>query len=81
VERAEVSTFFFYTVALQPKSGQGRLIFRFLDHTKLDTHTHTHIHTPGLTPLNEWSAPRRGRYLYDTQQTQEQNTSMPSAVF
>ena len=29
--------------------------------------------TPTRTPLNEWSARRRGRYLQDTQQTQNTN--------
>jgi len=29
---------FFFVVALQPKSGLGRLVLRILDHTKLDTH-------------------------------------------
>jgi hypothetical protein len=42
------------------------LFFMFLDHT----HTHTH----GRTPLNEWSARRRGLYLHNTQQTQQTNT-------
>jgi len=76
------SFYVFHTAARQPKSGQGRLIFRFLDHTKLDikTQARTHTHTPDLTSLNEWSARRRGCYLHNTQQTQE-NTSMPSAVF
>jgi len=27
------------------------------------SHTITHAHTPGRTPLNEWSASSRGRYL------------------
>ena len=42
VEKAEVFTFF-YIVAQQPKTGQDRLIFRFLDHTQLDTQTHTRL--------------------------------------
>ena len=46
----------------------------FLCHTPLDTHT------PGRTPLNEWSALRRVRYLHTPQQT-EQTTRMPSAAF
>jgi hypothetical protein len=33
----------------------------------------TQIHTAGWTTLTEWSARRRGRYLYNTQQTQEMN--------
>jgi hypothetical protein len=50
----------YFSVALQPK---------FVDHTQLDTHTHT----PSSTPLNEWSARRTGHYLHNTQQTQETN--------
>jgi len=43
---------------------------------QLDTHipTHAHAHTHGGTPLNVWSAHRRGRYLHNIQQTQETNT-------
>ena len=50
-------------------------LLRFLDYTHTHTHTHTHkhththIHTLSRTPLNEWSARRRGRYLHNTQQT------------
>ena len=33
------------------------------------THKHTHTHTRGMSPLNELSARRRGRYLHNTQQT------------
>jgi hypothetical protein len=40
------STVISFSVALQPKSGPGRLVLRFLDHTQLDTHT-------GRTPLKE----------------------------
>jgi hypothetical protein len=29
------------------------------------THIHTHTHTQSSTPLNEWSALRRGRYLHN----------------
>ena len=42
-------------------------LLKFLNHTRLDTHI------PGSTPLTEWSARRRGRYLHNTQQTQETN--------
>ena len=45
---------------------------RFLDHKKLDTHTHTH--TPGTTPLNEPVADA------DTY-THKRLTSIPSAGF
>jgi hypothetical protein len=30
-------------------------------------------HTTGRTPLDEWSARRRGRYLHNTQQTRDTN--------
>jgi hypothetical protein len=30
-------------------------------------------HTPGKSPLNEWSACRRDRYLHNTQQAEETN--------
>ena len=43
-----------FSVALQPKSGLGRLVLRFLEHT----HTHTH-----MTPLNERSVRRRDCFL------------------
>jgi hypothetical protein len=46
---------------------------RFLVHTQYET-------ISGGTPLNGWSALRTGRYLQNTQQTQEK-TSMPSAGF
>jgi hypothetical protein len=32
------------------------------------TRTHAHTHTPGRTPLDEWSARCRDRYLHNTQQ-------------
>jgi hypothetical protein len=50
----------------------GRSLLRFLDHTQLDTHTHIR------TPLNEWSARRRGRYLHNKH---KRKTSMQSAGF
>jgi hypothetical protein len=56
---------FSFSAALQPISGLGRLILWFLDHTQ--------THTRPKTPLNEWSARRRGRYLRNKQQTQETN--------
>jgi hypothetical protein len=43
------------------------LVFMFLDLTHLNTQT------TGRTSLNEWSARRSGRYLHNTQQTQETN--------
>jgi hypothetical protein len=38
-------------------------------------------HTPGRTPLNEWSQRRRGRYLHNTQQTQEKNIIVLSGIW
>ena len=55
---------FSFSVALQPKSGPGCLIVEVSR-----SHTHTHTHTPGRTPLNEWPARCRGRYLPKTQET------------
>jgi hypothetical protein len=52
--------FFFVTKQLTP--GPGRLVVEF-------SRSHTFI----FTPLYEWSARRRGRYLHNTQQTQETN--------
>jgi hypothetical protein len=51
----------------------GRLIVE-VSRSQLDTHTH------GRTPLNEWSARRRGRYLHNTQQTQETNIHAFSGI-
>jgi hypothetical protein len=57
----------------------GRLIFFvFLDHTQLDTQTHTYA--SGRTPLNDRSARRIGRYLRNKQQTQETNIHALSGI-
>jgi hypothetical protein len=61
-------TIFF--VAQQPNYGLGRLIFELCRSHNI---THTHTHTPARTLLNKWSARRRGRYLHNTEQTQETN--------
>jgi len=37
-----------------------------MDHIKLDIPTNTHTDTPDRTPLKDWSARRRGRYLHNT---------------
>jgi hypothetical protein len=50
-------------------------------HTIRHTHTHTHTHTAGMTPLNEWSARHRRRYLNNTQQTQETNIHALSGIW
>jgi hypothetical protein len=44
--------------------------------SQTDRHTHTH----GRTPVLEWSARRRGRYLHNTQQSQETNTHALSGI-
>jgi hypothetical protein len=54
---------FFSSLALKPNSEVSTPVLMFLDHKKLDTRA-------GRTPLNEWSARRRGRYLHNTQRTQ-----------
>ena len=53
-----------FLVAMQPKIGS--LIVEVLR-----SHTIRQTQTPGSTTLDEWSAHRRGRYLNNTQQTQE----------
>jgi hypothetical protein len=58
-------TWIIIPLALQAKSGGGRSLLRFIYHTQ--------AHTPGRTPLNEWSAYRRGCYLHDIQMTQDTN--------
>ena len=37
------------------------------------SHTHTHTHIHDKNPLNDRSAPRRRRYLHNTQQAQQTN--------
>jgi len=58
----------FFFAALKPKFSSGRPIFEVSI-----SHRHTHTRTHSKTPLNVWSASRRGRYLDKTQQTQETN--------
>jgi len=48
-------------VAQKSKSGLGRLVLRFINRN--------FAHTLGSTPMNAWSALRRGRYPHNTQQT------------
>jgi len=60
------------------------LVLRCLRHTILDTHTHTQTTralTHGRSPLNEWSARRRGSYLHNTQQMQDTNTRAISWIW
>ena len=42
--------------------------------------TNRHIHASGRTPLNEWSARRRGRCLYNEQQIQKTNIHSSSGI-
>jgi hypothetical protein len=49
----------------------GTQAFHCWDFYITDDYTHTLTH--GRTPLCEWSARRRGNYLYNTQQTQKTN--------
>ena len=61
-------------MAQQLNSGLGRLDVEVSRSPTIShTHTHTHTHTHDRTPLNEWSARRRYRYLHNTQQTQGTN--------
>jgi len=60
------------TLALRPNSGLGHLVVG-VSRSYTDT-------ISGRTPLHGWSALRRGRYLQNTQQTQEK-TSVPSPRF
>jgi hypothetical protein len=45
------------------------------------THTHTHTHISGTTPLIEWSASRKSRYLHSIQETQATNISAASGIW
>jgi hypothetical protein len=56
-----------FSVALQPKSGLGRLI---VEASRSHKTRHT---TSGRTSLNEWSARLRGCFLHNTQETQQTN--------
>jgi hypothetical protein len=62
-----------FSLALQPKSAS---LTTFVDHTQLDTHTHT----PGITHLNDWSARRRGLCLQNTKQTSQTNIRAFSGI-
>jgi hypothetical protein len=73
----------FVPVAQQPNWGPRRLIFdASISHTIRHTHTHTHTHTHARsrTPLDERSARRKGRYLHNTQQTQQTNNHALSGI-
>ena len=66
----------FFLCHRSPKCVQAASLWRFLEHIKLDTHTHTH--TPVRTPLNEGSVRRRNQYLHHEP---KRRISMPSAGF
>lgn len=53
-----------------PRAQTGKLL-KFLD----KTHTQTHSHRPGRSPINESLGRSRDQYLQNTQQTQETNIS------
>jgi hypothetical protein len=57
---------YFFFVAQQPKWSLWPLIFEFFR-----SHRIRYTHTAGRTPLNQWSARRRGHYIHNTQQTQQ----------
>ena len=42
--------------------------------------THTRAHTHDRAPLNEWSARRTGRYLHNTEPTQDTNIHVPCGI-
>jgi hypothetical protein len=72
---------FLSSVAQLSKSGLGHFIVGVSrSHTHIHTHTHTHTHKPDRTPLNERSGRRRGRYLQNTQQTQQMNMHAVSRI-
>jgi hypothetical protein len=43
-------------------------------------YAHTPTYTCGRTPLNEWSALRRERYIHTTQQIEQTNIHAPSRI-
>ena len=61
------------SIVQQPNSGVGRHIVGVPR-----SHTIRHTHTPGRTPLNEWSARRRDRYVQHT--TKETNIHALSGI-
>ena len=63
---AAVLLFTFPSAAQQPTTGLGRLTAQI---SRSHTNTHKRARTGDRTPLDEWSARRRGRHLHSTQQT------------
>jgi len=70
----------FLPLAQQPNLGLGRLIVVEVSRLHTIRRTYIHKYTPDRTPLNEWSARRRGRYLHNTQQTWETNIHASSGT-
>ena len=68
-----------YYSAQQPNSGLGHLVFEASTSHTIE-HTHAKSHAPSKTPLSECSGCRTGRYLHDTQQTQERIISVFSGI-
>ena len=60
---------FCFSVTQELTSGLGRLIVEF-----------SRSRTPIMTPLDESSTRRRGRYLHNTQETQETNIHTLSGI-
>ena len=57
----------------KPKSGLGRFLADV-------SRSHSGTHAPGRTPLKEWPARRRGRYLHNTQQIKDTNNHTISVI-
>jgi len=64
-----------FSVAQQPQWGLSRLV---VEVSRSNTIRQTH--TPGRTPLYEWSARRRGRFLHNTLQTRQTNIHALSGI-
>ena len=61
-------------MAHELNKGVGSVVIEVsISHTIRCTRQQAYIHKHGKTPLNEWSARRRNRYLQNTQQTLETN--------
>jgi len=69
----------FSCAAQQPNLGLGRLIVE-VSRPYTIRHTQTRARARGRTPLNEWSARHRGRYLHNTKQIQTTNNHALSEI-
>jgi hypothetical protein len=72
-----INSFIFFSLSQQPNSSLGLLA---VEVSRSHTIRHTHTHTPDRTPLNEWSARFRDRYLHSTQQLEETNIHALSGI-